>query len=155
MTIRFSTALRNAIAGSVGFQGALTKGVIEIYTGPQPLSADAAISGTLLGVVTTGGLPVAAGNPANGLNFEPAVGGVTAKAAADVWSFAGLAEGTAGWFRFKGNAVDSGTADSGFTHPRMDGTCGTSGADLNISNIQVVTGAPNTIDVFGLTFPAQ
>ena len=52
MTIRLSTGLRNAVTGTLGFAGALAKGTIEIYTGTQPTSADAAITGTLIGIVT-------------------------------------------------------------------------------------------------------
>lgn len=48
MTWRFSTGLRNALAQSVGFAGALNRGYINIYSGSQPATADAAFSGTLL-----------------------------------------------------------------------------------------------------------
>lgn len=52
MTIRLSTGARNNVAGSQGFQGALNKGYIKIFSGTQPASADAAETGTLLGTVT-------------------------------------------------------------------------------------------------------
>lgn len=52
MTLRLSTALRNAVITSLGFNGAMNKGYIGIYTGSQPASADAAATGTLLGKVT-------------------------------------------------------------------------------------------------------
>jgi len=48
MTWRFSTGLRNALAQSVGFAGALNRGYISIYSGSQPATADAVFSGTLL-----------------------------------------------------------------------------------------------------------
>ncbi len=155
MTVRFSTALRNNLAGLKGFGESFKNGVIHVYSGPQPLSADAPVSGTLLGVVTTGGLPFAFGTADNGLNFAPPSGGTIQKDADDVWSFTGLAAGTAGWFRFMANESDNLGQDADFNNPRMDGSCGVSGADLNISNIQVVVGAPNTVDVFALTIPAQ
>ena len=50
MTLRFSTGARNAQASTLGLQGAFNRGYMEIYTGAQPVNADAAISGTLLGV---------------------------------------------------------------------------------------------------------
>lgn len=156
MTIRISTALRNAMAGSVGFAGALTNGSIEIYSGPQPLTADAPISGTLLGRVTVNGGAWAEGSPTNGLQFDPVTNGTVAKKAADTWKFTGLANGTAGWFRFRANAADAGADDSTtVTHPRLDGSVGVSGADLNMSNINIVTGGPNTVDVFSFTQPAS
>lgn len=48
MTMRLSTGLRNFIAKQGGIAEALNNGIIEIYTGAQPASADAAPSGTLL-----------------------------------------------------------------------------------------------------------
>lgn len=48
MTARYSTGLRNAIAGGVGLKNALSGGVLQIYTGAQPASPDAAVTGTLL-----------------------------------------------------------------------------------------------------------
>jgi len=52
MTIRFATGLRNALAAGFGLQGALNKGYIEVYTGSQPSTADAAATGTKLGIIT-------------------------------------------------------------------------------------------------------
>ena len=52
MTLRLSTAMRNFINkyGSIG--DALRNGKIEIYSGSQPTSADAAATGTLLCTIT-------------------------------------------------------------------------------------------------------
>lgn len=69
-----------------------------------------------------------------------------------MWSFAGIAAGTAGWFRLKANALDNDTLSTAL--PRVDGSIATSGADMNLSNISVAIGAPSTIDSFTLTFPA-
>ena len=151
--VRLSTALRNALAGTTGFGTTFVNGVISIYSGPQPLTADSAASGTLLGTVTLNGGAFAAGTAANGLVFDPPAAGTVPKAAGSVWKFTGLAVGTAGWFRLQGNAADSGLAST--TLPRLDGSIGVSGADLNLSNISVVVGAPSTVDVFQFTIPAQ
>lgn len=152
MTVKHSTGLRNSLAGPKGFGATFDKGVIYIYSGPQPLSADNAVSGTLLGIVTKDGAAFAFGSPDNGLSFDAPAGGVVAKAAADNWKFTGLAAGTAGWFRLMGNASDN--LGNSTALPRLDGSIGTSGADLNLSNIAVAVGAPNTIDVFQYEFPA-
>lgn len=48
MTMRLSTGLRNFLAKEGGIDGALRNGIIEIYSGAQPASADAAPTGTLL-----------------------------------------------------------------------------------------------------------
>ena len=55
MTIRQSTGLRNLLCGNDGFASAFKNGEIRIYTGTQPATADAAVTGTLLGVVTKDG----------------------------------------------------------------------------------------------------
>ncbi len=61
MTMRLSTALRNLIANGDSVAGALENGTISIYTGAQPASADAAIQGTLLAVISNAsGTPTAA-----------------------------------------------------------------------------------------------
>lgn len=151
MTVRFSTQLRTNLAGATGFAGSFADGVIEIYTGPQPVTADAAVTGTLLGTMTLASGPFTPGSPANGLTFAAAANGSVSKSG--TWSFVGIAAGTAGWFRLKGNAVDAGGVST--TAVRMDGSCATSGADLNLSNIVVAVGAPSTCDVFTYTQPAQ
>ena len=52
MTIRLSTGVRNAQAQGAGLARIFNRGSIELYSGAQPVSADAAVTGTLLGVVT-------------------------------------------------------------------------------------------------------
>lgn len=248
MTVRLSTALRTLLAGNGGFGEVFRNGVINIYSGAQPVSADAAITGTLLGTVTlasgaftaetpatgtvtitgasgsitaltvgtfnvipnetvaynasttqtasdladavnrngyytasavgavvtlkpkagtgaahngyavavTGTLTasvaaMASGvNPANGLTFAPASGGAVSKSG--VWSFNGAVAGTAGWFRLVASAADAGALST--TLPRLDGAVSTSGSDLNLSNINITVGAPNTIDSFTFTIPS-
>ncbi len=134
---------------ATGIKEALANGVIYIYSGPQPASADDAVQGTLLGRVTQDAGAFAFTDPTNGLEFDAPVGAVLNKAAAENWKFNGLADGTAGWFRFMGNPTDN--LGSSTTLPRIDGNIGTFGADLNLSNINIVDGAPNTIDVFRLS----
>lgn len=152
MTIKLSTGARNAMAGPTGFGATFANGVIYVYSGPQPLTADAAPSGTLLGIGTKDGAAFTPGSPTDGLTFAVPVDGTISKSA-DNWKFTGLAAGTAGWFRLMGNAVDPMTTST--TAVRMDGSVGTNGADLNLSNLSVAVGSPNTIDVFRFTIPAQ
>lgn len=54
MTMRLSTGLRNFLAKEGGIDDALRNGIIEIYSGAQPASADAAPTGTLLCTITKG-----------------------------------------------------------------------------------------------------
>lgn len=152
MTVRLSTGLRNNLASTTGFSSTFANGIIEIYSGTQPVNADAAVTGTLLGTVTLASGAFTPGVSTNGLTFAAASGGAVAKSG--TWSFDGLAPGgTAGWFRLKGNGVDAGGVST--TLPRLDGSIATSGADMNLSNITIAAGAPNTIDSFTFTIPAQ
>lgn len=147
MALRFSTGLRDAMLGAVGFQGVYDgDAVIEIRSGVQPASADNDVSGTLLGEVTVDALP------ASYLSFDAPASGAIEKAAAETWQFTGLVDGTAGWFRLKESADAGGVST---TAKRVDGSIGQSGADLNLSNVNIVTGAPNTIDVFRLVMREQ
>jgi hypothetical protein len=52
MTLRLSTGLRNFVNADGSIKGALQNGKIEIYTGSQPATADAAPTGTLLATIT-------------------------------------------------------------------------------------------------------
>jgi hypothetical protein len=151
MTVRLSTQLRSNLAGTTGFAATFANGVIDIYTGPQPASADSAASGTLLGTVTLSSGAFTPGSPTNGLTFAAASNGVVSKSG--TWSFNGIAAGTAGWFRLRANAADNGLLST--TLPRLDGSVAVSGADMNLSNIAIAVAAPNTIDSFTWTQPAS
>lgn len=144
MTLRLSTGLRNAMANSVAT--ALRFGEIDIYSGAQPASPDSPATGTLLGTVTIGTL----GAAGTGLEFTAASGGVINKSG--TWQFTGLANGTAGYFRFRGDAADANGTST--TLVRMDGSIGTAGAVMNMSSTTIATGAVTTIDQFSLTIPA-
>lgn len=52
MTMRISTGLRNWLAQHGSFKQAFQNGKLEIYSGSQPATADAAATGTLLCTVT-------------------------------------------------------------------------------------------------------
>lgn len=151
MTVRLSTQLRTNLAGSTGFAATFANGVIDIYSGTQPVTADAAVTGTLLGTVTLNSGAFTPGSSTNGLTFAAASGGAVSKSG--VWSFNGVAAGTAGWFRLRGNAADAGAIST--VLPRLDGSIAVSGADMNLSNISIAIGAPTTIDSFAYTQPAQ
>lgn len=155
MNLRSSAGLRNGVANVGSYISLLENCVIEIRSGSQPASADDAASGTLLGTVTLDGGAFTPGSPTNGLNFE--LSGTTAgqiqKPSGDTWRMTGLANGTAGHFRVKANAADAGGPST--TAIRMDGSIGTSGADLIFSTLTVATGAPISIDRFELLLPAS
>jgi hypothetical protein len=149
MSYRLSTGMRNKLndgGATGGYKGALNLGFIAIMTGSQPATGDAAATGTLLGTVSVNG-------GGTGLTFDASVAGVLSKAAAETWRFTGLADGVAGWFRFyaSGDTITNVST----TAARLDGAIGTSGAELNLTNLQITTGQVNTCDTFTITQPAQ
>lgn len=151
MTIRASTGLKNAMLGEVGLKAALADGVLRIYSGSQPASADSAVAGTLLLEVTLDGGTFNHGTATNGLNWDDPADGEISKPAADTWEGSGVASGTAGWARFSGNPVDDGSAST--TLPRIDMSVGKGTGDLQLSNVSVEAGAPVTVDVANLRLP--
>lgn len=253
--IRLSTGLANNIVGPTGVAASFAAGVIDIYTGSQPATADAATTGTLLGRVSiasatysaetpasqtvtvvgsagtintlnvgtvniiplgavafvtdvattaqalcdainrnglfratypgTGAVvtvlaPAGAGIAYNGLAFTITqttmtctlgaatisggvaavagltwgnpVGGVISKSG--VWSFNGVAAGTAGYFRMKASTLDADAAATATYLPvRLDGSIAVSGGDMNLSNLTIAVSAPTTIDSMQITMP--
>jgi len=143
------TIIAAAEGGSL--KDVMRDGVLRIYSGSQPATADAAATGTLLVEVTVASGAFVAGAFGNGLEFGDSASAAIAKDAS-VWSGVGLAAGTAGWFRLCANATDAGALST--TLPRVDGSVGVSGADLNMSSTTIAVGATYTIDSFTLTLPA-
>ena len=153
MAVRLSTGFRNLILGDDSFRTIFDFGVIHVYTGAQPVSADNAVSGTLLGKVTVDGEPFTFGSPDNGLQFAAPEDGIISKVEGDLWQLIGEANGNAGWGRLMGNALDA--LGSSETLPRIDFSIGTSGADLILNNVAIATGARTTIDTFRYRILAQ
>lgn len=152
MTVRLSTGLRNALLGQDGMSKIFNGGVIELRSGTQPVSADAAATGTLLGVLTVNGQAWIAGNPANGLVFAAPAAGVLSKNS-DHWMMFGLAVGNIGWFRLITNDGDDGAASS--TLCRIDGSAGVGAGDLWVSTTSIALNSPATADAFTLELPAS
>jgi len=146
-----NTVLASANGGSL--KDIMRNGVLKIYSGSQPALGDTAYSGTLLCTITESSGAFTPGSEANGLEFGDEASGYVEKCADETWSGVASATGTAGWFRFYANATDAGALST--TLPRIDGSIGTSGADLNMSSTAITSGATYTIDSFKLTLPYQ
>ncbi len=121
---------------------------IEIRTGTQPLSADDAATGTLLGVVSVDALPFVEGSPANGLNFDSPVDGVLSKPALVNWKYKAIASGTSRWFRLRANPVDDGLTSD--TLKRIDGSIGNVSGDMTVGNLNVAVNDIGTVDSFNI-----
>jgi hypothetical protein len=130
----------------------LRNGVIEVYTGTQPATADLAESGTKLLRITIASGVFVSGTATNGLNLADGTDGVATKEALEVWSGVGLTDGTAGWFRYYSNAYVTGAST---TAERFDGACGVGTGELRMSTLTVSTGATSTVDTGTITQPAS
>lgn len=140
------TALRG---GSL--KGIFKDGVMRIYTGVQPTTADLVESGSLVAVITKSSGVFVAGAVANGLEFQDAVAGVMDKLSTETWSGLGLGTYTAGWFRFYTNALEAGASSTAI---RFDGSVATTGAQLNLNSTAIVLDLPINILTFSVTMPA-
>lgn len=116
-------AMGAALATDIG-----SAATIEIRTGSKPATPETAASGTLLATVAISG------------SFSSSGGALTAANPAAVTV---AASGTAGHFRLK---TSGGTA-------KIDGTVGTSGADLNLDNVALVAGGSLDLGVPTITVP--
>lgn len=144
MTVKASTAARNAMLSGSGLRTALGATVIKLYTGTPPATADAAATGTLLVTISDN----STGDP---LTFDDAVAGTMPKTVAQVWSGVNAASGTAAYFRVVDSGVDDGTLST--TQVRLQGLCGTAGTDLNMSSVNLTSGATQTVDAANITLP--
>lgn len=147
MTLKASTGLRNYMLDTGPAKTALANGFIKIYSGPEPATADAAIGGgnTLLCTIYSD-------NVSAGINLAAtAADGFIEKASAETWSGAVIATGTATFFRHVGSA-DTGALST--TQPRLQGTVARAGAELNISDVDLVAAAPQAVNFYTLQLPS-
>lgn len=116
-------AMGAALATDIG-----ASAILEIRSGAKPATPETAASGTLLVSITVSG------------SFSSSGGVLTS---ADPASVAPTASGTAGHFRLK---KSGGTAV-------LDGTVGTSGADMNLGSTTITTGVNVDLGVITITVP--
>ena len=129
MALSYSTTLRNAMLDAI--TTAVGNGAkIRIYSGTRPANVAASITGTLLAELT-GATPFASAASSGVLTL----GSVTADSSAD-------ATGTATHFRIW---------KSDGTTAVVDGNVSTSGSDLNLSSVSIVSGGSVSITSFTIT----
>ena len=119
MALRLSTGLRNAMLGTGSFKTIMQNGVIRVFSGVQPTSADDAEAATVLLEISVSSGTFTAGTATNGVNFGTPADGALAKSSSEVWSGVASASGTAGWFRFYANDMTTGATT---TAARFDGS---------------------------------
>lgn len=168
MAVSFDTDLTTtaaAVAAQINnyhdhkFVTASSAGAVVTLTAQRGFGTDfngvAVVSSTtaLVGTDVNMGSAVAGVDALNGLNWDVTSGGIISKHASETWQGLGLANGDGGWFRFKAATADPDLLDSSQQYPRLDGTIGTSGAELNLTNVSFVVGVPQVVTSFAITFP--
>jgi hypothetical protein len=144
MTIKISTGLANKLLDTGSLKATMAAGFLKIYTGSPPADADSAVSGTLITTIS-----IASGG--TGINFDTtAAAGVLAKAPAETWSGVNGSTNTAGYFR---HVAPGDTGASSTTQPRIQGTIGTVGADLNLTSVSLINAVTQTIDFYTVAMP--
>lgn len=102
---------------------------------------------------TVGGAGATAGVASvNGLTWGEVVAGVIVKTG--TWSGVVDNGGTAGYFRLEGCTTVTDVSDAHSTASpryRIQGTCGTTGADYNMSSTSLTASTTHTVDTFQLT----
>lgn len=135
---------------------ALRYGVIAVYTGTQPATANDAESGTLLGYYTSGGGEFTPGSPANGIVLADAVAGtLNGVAGALVGLHSSMtdvkcvpvASGTAGWVRFYANDMVTGASSSA---KRLDMACGVGVGEFRLSSQTFTVGVDVALNTISL-----
>jgi len=154
MAVRLSTGAVNALAGGGAgdgsFKDVFANAVIVIRTGTQPVNADAAESGDILGMITVNGGAFAAGVATNGLNWDAAVAGVCTKPAAEEWAIIPSASGTAGWGRLYANDMTTGASTSAV---RIDLACGVGAGELRFSSTNLTATVKSVVNSLNITVP--
>jgi len=149
MAIRLSTGLRNALVGTNGggFGEIMNNGVMDLFTGAQPVSADYVETGTkLVRISSTSGTAAE-----DGLKFGT-TGSGTLTIGTPAWTGLVLTDGVAGWFRFYGSGAVTGTNGTAY---RFDGAVGVSGSDLDLTHTNLAAGATLTIKTADVVQPAE
>lgn len=135
--IRLPVASRNAAADAVAdlVDAGSGPGIIRVYTGAQPSSADLAATGTLLATFTTN-------DPA----FGSSAGGTATLVVTPAISTTGVAAGDAAWFRVLTSA--------GATVLDGSVTATGGGGDMIMSTVTVSVGLTLQLTAATITMPA-
>jgi hypothetical protein len=149
MAIKTSTGLAAHLMVTGSAKEAFDGGFIKVYSGSEPATADAAVTGTLLWTISKDG-------DGTGLTFATAaIGRTLVKTTEHTWGGATIG-GVAGYWRLVGSA-DNGTLST--SQPRIQGTCGmTAGSDLYMTNTTLTTDTAllaKTLSGFSVALPTN
>lgn len=136
---KFSTGIKRAILGNGTDEASVKKllehCVIAFYeASAMPVNADAAETGTLLGLLTLESAAFVAGVKQNGLNFDVSAAGLFVIPADTEWSFIPLKDGTVKYARLYDNAYVTGAST---TSRRIDLSCGITTGDCRFLTLSL------------------
>lgn len=146
MAIKASSGLRAQMMVGGSFKSIMENDCkLLVYAGTEPSTANSSIgSATLLLEITEDG-------EGGGLEFaSEAPDGVLQKASGQEWSGSVIESGTLTFYRLVLDEDSGGTSSS---QPRIQGTVGIAGADLNFSNTDFVESAFIEIENFVVVLP--
>lgn len=141
-----STGFRDYLLATGSAKSALANTVVDIFSGAEPASADAALGGAvLLCRITVDGT----GTPIT-MNSTSSQGQLT-KNTSEVWRGGILANGTPSFFR---QALPGDAGDASSTAIRIQGTVGIIGTDLQFSDIDFLQGDERKINFYVVAITA-
>lgn len=147
MAEKMSTALCNALLGTAsGFQNAFPGHIqLRLYFGTVPATADAAPPQAATVIIDRAG---------SGLHFAAsATGGVLSMTSTETASWTGTSNNgstqTLTFYRLTSSTNEAETSDVGTnTQPRVQGTIGVGGSDMNVGSASIASGATFTVNTF-------
>jgi hypothetical protein len=135
---KMSTKLCNNMLDTGSLKGSFTNMELRLYAGSVPATADAAAGSTAVIVVKNGG---------SYATFGTASGGTIAINSTETWTGTAGSTTTITFYRLVGHADDD-SSDSGHIYPRVQGTIGVGGSDMNVGSAAVTSGASFTVNTF-------
>lgn len=148
MSLKVSSGLRNQLLDTGSFKTIMDDGLINIYSGTPPVSANDAIgsagSNTLLSTISVDGA-------GGGLNMDSTADtGILAKDSVEIWKGTNAASGTASFYR---HVASGDTGGSSSTEPRLQGLIAVANAEMNFTSTTLSSGAEQLIDYYSVAFP--
>lgn len=153
--LNLSTGLKMAILGSAGFSLAMGGGIIRVFSGTRPASANDPVPVGVfeLARITTMGRTFYPGNDTQnaGLFFRILPPGIIENNGS--WGLVTVRSGVATWFRWNWWHVDN-NDDETLSKPRIDGDVAVAGeiGDLYLPTRNLILGVDFNIDTFIASF---
>jgi len=145
VALKTSTGLRDSMLTDSSFKTIMDGGLIKIYSGTAPSTADDSIgSATLL-------LTISDNDTGTGIDFDTtASSGTISKDPGQTWSGTIASTGTPTFYR---HVASGDTGGASTTEARLQGTVGTAGADMNFADINFIAAATRSLTYYSVALP--